>query len=168
MEVKDIGSLIYDKWYDVFVKSKDYGFEKRIIGKIQNFASEKIVLFNDRKKEVYIVSYRDIVAMLPCKTTINDTTINNTNEQKVEQEFDCRFVPTDKQINDIDGANLITTITYQGETEKDLSDKIKRNMLANRLIQIYVPKDMNSLFRWSILHNQICFEYYNGIKVIYE
>lgn len=69
MDIKEIDKLIRDKDYVVFIQNDNYCFERRVVGKIQNFSSDKIVLFNDEKNEVYIVKYKDINSMLPCLET---------------------------------------------------------------------------------------------------
>ena len=69
MDIKEIDNLIHNTDYVVFIQNDDYCFERRVVGKVQNFSSDKIVLFNDVKNEVYIVRYKDINSMLPCLET---------------------------------------------------------------------------------------------------
>lgn len=69
MDIKEIDNLIRDKDYVVFIQNDGYCFSRRVVGKVQNFSSDKIVLFNDVKNEVYIVRYKDINSMLPCLET---------------------------------------------------------------------------------------------------
>lgn len=82
MDIKEIDDLIHNKDYVIFIQNDDYCFERRIVGKIQHFSSDKIVLFNDIKNEVYVVKYKDINSMLPCLETQKPKN-NNKSDNKV-------------------------------------------------------------------------------------
>ena len=61
-EMKEINDAVHNKWYKVC-----FGDQKPhyITGKIQNFSSDKIVLFNDQSRDIAIFKYRDIESMMP-------------------------------------------------------------------------------------------------------
>lgn len=91
MDIKEIDKLIRDKDYVVFIQNDNYCFERRVVGKIQNFSSDKIVLFNDEKNEVYIVKYKDINSMLPCLETQKPK--NNNKSDVNPRVFSSRDLP---------------------------------------------------------------------------